>query len=84
MLNIIAGLIHLVLNIYKLLVIIYFLIGLIKVPANKWTELLGSIIEPVLAPIRKLLAQYLPKNWQVIDWSPVALFLLLSIVQWLL
>ena len=80
----IFALIHLILNIYKLLLIVYFVIGLIKLPSNKWTELLASITEPVLAPIRKLLTQHLPKNWQICDWSPVALFLLITVLQWLL
>lgn len=84
MLSLLFGLIHLALNLYKLLVIVYFVLVLIKVPANKWTGLLGSIIEPVLNPIRRLLNQHLPKNWQIIDWSPLALFLLISIIQWLL
>ncbi len=73
-----------VLRLYKLLVLIYFLLSLLKVPANKWISLLGSIIEPVLNPVRKLLSQYLPKEWQIMDWSPVALWLAISVVQWLL
>ena len=84
MLSLLFGLIRLALNLYKLLVIVYFILRLFKVPANKWISLMGSIIEPVLNPIRKLLYQHLPKNWQIIDWSPVALFLLINIVQWLL
>ena len=84
MLSLLFRLIHLALNLYKLLVIAYFVLRLLKVPANKWISLMGSVIEPVLNPIRKLLYQHLPKNWQIIDWSPAALFLLVSIVQWLL
>lgn len=84
MLSLLFGLIQLALNLYKLLVIVYFILRLLKVPANKWISLMGSIIEPVLNPIRKFLYQHLPKNWQIIDWSPVALFLLINIVQWLL
>ena len=60
------------------------MISVLNISANKWTELLRSIIEPLLVPIRKLLAQYLPKNWQILDWSPAALFLLATFVQWLL
>ncbi len=78
------GLIEGLLDVYKLLIIVYCLISLLHISANKWTELLRSIIEPLLVPIRKLLAQYLPTNWQIIDWSPAVLFILVTIVQWLL
>lgn len=82
--GIITGLINLILTIYKLLVIVHFVLKLIKVPANKWTTLLDSIIEPVLIPLRKLLNKYLPQNWRITDWSPVALFLVISVIQWIL
>jgi len=84
MFSFIFGLIHGLLNVYKLLVIAYVVISLMGISANKWTELLRSVVEPLLMPIRKLLAQYLPKNWQVIDWSPVVLIILVSLVQWIL
>lgn len=84
MLNILATLIILIVKLYKLAVVVYFVLELLKIPANKWTSLLASIIEPVLVPIRKLVNQYLPKKWQIIDWSPVVLFLLINVVQWLL
>ena len=84
MFSFIFGLIHGLLNVYKLLVIAYVVISLMGISANKWTELLRSVVEPLLMPIRKLLAQYLPKNWQFIDWSPVVLIILVSLVQWIL
>ena len=84
MFSIIFGLIHGLLNVYKLLVIAYCVISLMGISANKWTELLRSVVEPLLLPIRKLLAQYLPKPWQIIDWSPVVLIILVSLVQWIL
>ena len=84
MFSIIFGLIHGLLNVYKLLVIAYCVISLLGISANKWTELLRSVVEPLLRPIRKLLAQYLPKAWQIIDWSPVVLIILVSLVQWIL
>ena len=84
MFSIIFGLIHGLLNVYKLLVIAYCVISLMGISANKWTELLRSVVEPLLLPIRKLLAQCLPKAWQIIDWSPVVLIILVSLVQWIL
>lgn len=84
MFDILEGLVHLALNLYKLVLVAVFVIGLIKLPANKWTELLHSITEPLLVHVRKLLNQYLPRKWHVLDWSPIALILAISIVQWLL
>ncbi len=84
MLGIVGDLIGIVLDLYKLLVLVHFILVLAKAPANKWTSLLASVVEPVLAPVRKLVNKYLPKNWQIIDWSPVALILLITIVQWIL
>lgn len=84
MFGILFGLIEGLLDVYKLLIIAYCIISLLNIPANRWTELLRSVIEPLLIPIRKLLAQHLPKQWQILDWSPAVLFLLVTIVQWLL
>ena len=77
----ILSLINLVLDVYKLLVLVHFILVLAKVPANKWTTLLSSIVEPALAPVRVLVNKYLPKNWQICDWSPVALILVITLVQ---
>ena len=82
MFSIIFGLIHGLLNVYKLLVIAYCVISLMGISANQWTELLRSVVEPLLLPIRKLLAQYLPNAWQIIAWSPVVLIIMVSLVQW--
>ncbi|MDD6049869.1 MAG: YggT family protein [Clostridiales bacterium] len=76
--------INLLLDVYKLLVVVHFVLTLVKVPANQWTTLLDSIVEPVLAPIRRLLTAKLPKNWQIIDWSPIALVIVITIIQWIL
>lgn len=82
--GIIFGLINFVLDVYKLLVLVHFILTLVKVPSNKWTTLLASIVEPALVPFRKLLTQHLPKNWQICDWSPVALYLVITLIQWIL
>ncbi len=84
MLSTLFGLIEGLLDVYKLAIIAYVVISLLRIPANKWTEMLRSIIEPLLAPIRSLLHQYLPNKYQILDWSPAALFLLVCVVQWLL
>ena len=84
MFSFIPNAINTLLDVYKLLVLVHFILMLVKVPANKWTTLLSSIVEPALAPVRVLVNQYLPKNWQIIDWSPVALLIGISIAQWAL
>ncbi len=83
MFSFIFDLIDLILRLYKLAVVAYLALNLLAVN-NKWVSKLGTIVEPALEPVRKLLHQYLPQNWQVFDWSPVALVLLVSILQWLL
>lgn len=84
MFSLIFDLIDLVLKIYKLMLFAYFAIGLLKLPNNKWTNLLARFVEPILPPVRRVLTEYLPKNWQVCDWSPIAVFLVITIVQWVL
>ena len=84
MFSFIPNAINTLLDVYKLLVLVHFILMLVKVPANKWTTLLSSIVEPALAPLRVLVNKYLPKNWQIIDWSPVALLIGISIAQWAL
>lgn len=76
--------INLLLDVYKLLVVVHFVLTLVKVPANRWTTLLDSLVETVLAPIRRLLTARLPRNWQIIDWSPIALVIAITVLQWIL
>ena len=62
----------------------YVLMSLI-IPDNKYTLLVGKYVEPVLAPVRALLAKLFPKlGASRVDFSPVALWLLLTVVEWLL
>ena len=77
-------LIDLVLKLYKLVLLAHFIIGLMKIPGNKWTNLIARSVEPILPPVRRALSEYLPQNWQVCDWSPVAVFLVITVVQWVL
>lgn len=78
------GLVKGLLDVYKLLIIAYCILSVIGIPANRWTELLRSVIEPFLAPIRKILAEKLPNGWRILDWSPAVLFIVVTIVRWLL
>lgn len=74
-------LIHTLLELYKLALIAYVVLAWLHVPANRWTELLRRVVEPALNPVRVFLRRKLPAQWQIIDWSPVALWLLIGVVQ---
>jgi uncharacterized protein YggT (Ycf19 family) len=85
MFSIIFGLIHGLLNVYKLLVIAYCVISLMGISANKWTELVGAIIEPGLNATRALMQRVLPQlTGKGFDWSPVVLYLLLKVLGYVL
>ena len=79
--GIITGLIDLVLLLFQLALIAYVIIAWLKPAANRWTELLNSVLEPVLAPVRKILVQKLPSKYQNFDWSPVSVFLIVAIIR---
>ena len=48
---------------------------------DPWTKLLVDVTEPILAPIRSLLARLLPIP---IDFSPIVAWLLIALLQRLL
>lgn len=76
----ISGLIGIVLGLYTLVLIAYIVINLIKPTANKWTELIRSLVEPVVAPIRKILVAKLPRKYQVFDWAPVVAIIAIAVI----
>lgn len=84
MLTKIIGLAEGLLDVYKLAIVAYVIIGWLRIPANRWTELLRSIVEPLLKPLRALLYRLIPQKWMFFDYSPLALYLLVGVVQWLL
>lgn len=82
LINLILGLANFALLLAMLMVVAYLVITLVRVPANKWTELLRSIVEPALELTRKLMDRYLPKlrNTET-DWSPIVLLAVLALVR---
>ena len=84
MFSLLFDLIDVVLKLYKLLLFAHFIIGILKIPGNRWTNLIARFVEPVLPPVRRALNENLPQNWQVCDWSPIAVFLVITVVQWVL
>ncbi|MGN0794329.1 MAG: YggT family protein [Aristaeellaceae bacterium] len=88
MIGFILNVIRFLLGVYNLLLIVHVILCWISIPANKWTELLRSIIEPGLMLARKLMDRFLPQLRKPgIDWSPLVLFvaivLLRIILGWL-
>ena len=81
MFRLILGAVGTVLSIYDLLVLVYVILMFIKPAANQWTELLNRLVEPVLAPVRGFLNAKLPDKVKIIDWSPVAVWIVIGLVQ---
>jgi len=69
---------------YQVALLIYFVIGFVKPNQSSFTHFLNRIVEPLLIPLRRLLANILPANWQRMDWSPMAAWLVIWLVRELL
>ena len=77
----IGNLLILLLNIYTLVLVIHVIISWVKPASNKYTVLLSRVVEPVLEPIRRVLRQALPPQLQVLDFSPIVAWILISILR---
>lgn len=85
MIGMLLGLIRFLLWWYNLLVVVYVVLTWVRIPANKWTELLNSAVEPGLGIARKLMDRFLPSLRKPgIDWSPVVLFVLIVVIRMVL
>jgi uncharacterized protein YggT (Ycf19 family) len=83
-LNFLFNVVLFLVNVAGWLLIVYEVMTLI-LPENKYTQLVGKYIEPVLSPIRAWLGKTFPKLGGLrLDFSPVVLWLLLEIAGWLL
>ena len=84
LLNIVFSVLIFLVRVASWLVLIYVILSLV-LPQNKYTLLIGKYVEPVLAPIRAWLAKTFPKLEGLrVDFSPVALWLILEVAVWLL
>lgn len=79
--RVIYSLISTAFSLYELALMAYVILQWVNIPANRWTELLRRIIEPVLMPIRRLLMSKLPVRFQMLDWSPMVLLLLIGLAR---
>lgn len=69
---------------YELALLIYVILSWIRPSANRWTELLRSVVEPPLQPIRSFLMRHIPLRWQFLDWSVLVMWFLLDLAKNLL
>ena len=81
MFRLLLGAVNTALSIYDLLVLVYVVVLILKPAANQWTELLNRLVEPVLAPVRGFLNAKLPDKVKIIDWSPVAVWIVIGLLQ---
>ena len=82
--RLIIALLDVVLNLLNILLLAYVLLSWIAPAQNKWTSLVRGIVEPILAPVRRFLQKNVPSLMGMFDWSPVAVWLLISLVRQIL
>lgn len=69
------------LDLFDLLLLVYVILGWVRIRENRWTVLLRSVVEPVLNPIRAFLNAHLPRLTVPLDWSPVVAWVLLAVLR---
>jgi len=77
-------LIDIIFSLFEAALIIYVILSWIRPSANRWTELLRRVVEPVLSPVRRFLVAKMPRYLLFLDWSPVAVLLAMRIIRRLL
>lgn len=71
-----------ILWIFSALLVVYYVVYLLGVPSNKWTELLHAIVDPALDVTRQLMRRFLPDlTGKGIDWAPIVLFVAIRLVD---
>ena len=84
MIDLVFRILYLALWLFDVALLIYVAMSWLRPTANRWTELLRKIVEPVLNPIRRILVEKLPPRWQIFDWAPLVTWLLVELVRYLL
>ena len=75
MIDLVFRILYLALWLFDVALLIYVAMSWLRPTANRWTELLRKIVEPVLNPIRRILVEKLPPRWQIFDWSTLRVIL---------
>lgn len=81
----ISSLIRLLLSAFELALFVYCLVPLFYAPfkQTKIYTYMTRVFDPVLSVLRRLIARYLPAKYMLFDWSYVALFIIINLLQWL-
>lgn len=69
------------LDIAELLILIRAIVSWLPIGRNRFTEMLYSVTEPLLAPIRSLLYKAMGQRAVMIDFSPIIAFLIIGLLK---
>lgn len=84
MLSGLIGLIVLLLQIISFALLVYCVMTFVM-PGSTYTQKARGFAEPILAPFRELLYKFFPKlKGMAVDFSPLAVWLAIEIIIWLL
>ncbi len=70
-----------VFSVFSLLLLVYVILIFVRPRPNWFTETLNRVMDTVLNPIRRFLRARLPVQMQILDWSPLVLYLLMRLVM---
>lgn len=77
----IASILIRLLSLYKIAVIAYCVCSWLHVSVGSAVRFLHQLVEPALIPARRLLYRLLPRQYMILDWSPIVVFLVIGLVK---
>lgn len=69
------------LDIVRFLILARVIISWLPIGYNRFIEMLYTLTEPILAPIRNLINKSMGDRGFMIDFSPIVAFLLINLIQ---
>lgn len=69
------------LDIVRFLILARVIISWLPIGYNRFIEMLYTLTEPILAPIRNLIHKSMGDRGFMIDFSPIVAFLLINLIQ---
>ncbi|MCK9478172.1 MAG: YggT family protein [Firmicutes bacterium] len=69
------------LNLVEILLLVRVVISWLPIGHNRFTEILYTVTEPILAPIRNLLDSAMGNRAIMIDFSPIIAFMLIGLLK---
>ncbi len=70
-----------VLDIINFLILVRVVVSWLPIGHNRFVELLYTLTEPILAPVRKLMSRSMSGRGVGLDFSPIIAFLLIRFLQ---